>query len=451
MNKPIFEYIVSAPTFGIFPNILLNRIPKEQIREAINEYANVMHDIINKSCTHYEPRISMMFNAFTEKNKIRFFDYYGHCGFKSIYSDSGGLQLITRNHEITEELKDEIYETQTYSEYALCFDVISLSKTTLGHHRNERSQDTNKIFHQDDHKDAGFATGKNIKRQIETFKKLGAKTKVIIIVQGNTKADMLMFFNEIEKQLTDDDYNHVGGFAVADTCIGHGQIELIEMMSVAREISHNTHPSIANHVHLLGVGSIPRLAPAILLKKSNYLDTIDRISYDSSKISQSFMVGAAILNGKIIRLGQRVNQISTNHFKNVYNMFEVFFSRIGVSQDDYLNILFGDNSEEWSNANITYWARANPTEWNIALSYAYKTAHSFYQIVNFHQCIEGIFDGTFKLNKLRKEHTYLESLGNVRDDKDMVEWLAHQKQTRKTKSKRIRREEDVRTLEGLFV
>ena len=451
IKKPTWEYTLSAPTFGVFPNILMEKIPKELVKEAINSYGDIMQKVIHSSCKNFNPIISIMYNAFTEEDKLKFFDYYEYqkCGFQNLYADSGGLQIVTRHLEMTEALKDQIYHTQMRSDYAMCFDEIRLTRDTIAQTRNERSQAQNKIFQQGQHKEAGFETGKNIKNQIETFKRNNAKTKVIVILQGNKRNHMLDFYGEIEKQLTLEDYDHIGGFAVADTCIGSGQLQVIEMLRAARQISHVAHPNFYNHLHLLGIGSIPRLSPAIFLKKSGYLDKIDYISYDSSKISQSFMVGAAILDGKINRLGDLKSIESDKHFRNVYDMFSDYFKSKNFSKDQFLGLIFREG-EKWSNAKVTQWARETGDELKIALSYVLKTAHVYFQIVNYHTCIDDLLDDNPSPNsfKLKKQYAVLNSLKDVNDEVSMQQWLTLQKQSNGITDSQIRCEEDIKVVKG---
>lgn len=461
--KSTFEYVMSAPLFGIFPNRVLSKLDqKPLVKEVLNAYTWKLAKEVSK-VKNYDPLVSVLYNGFTETNQIRNFEYYELKKINNIYADSGGLQIVTRGMSVTDELKQQIYKDQTFADYAMCFDVISLSimlkgkkgktplelKTT----KNERAMADNKRFSRDDHKEAAIATGKNIKEQIESFKRQEAKTKVIVIVQGNNKEDMLMFYNEIERQLNVDDYNYIGGFAVADTCIGNGQIESVEMLRAAKAISDKAHPAIGKHFHLLGIGSILRMVPVVFLKKSGYLDKIDHISYDSSTHTSSFSFGTARLNGSSIKLSSHRNKISCDHFSTLYDMFS-FFLKTKITKDNFMKIIFGDkkfsfgDGNEWSIADINARAAETKDDNIIALGYAMKTAHTFYQVNNFCHCIDGLFDGTFPLGG-GYQNTY--KLMEQSDEAGVEEWLRHQKQSKKSRSKRIRCKEDDIMIDGAFI
>lgn len=443
--KSTFEYVMSAPLFGIFPNRVLSKLPqKPLVKEVLNSYAWILDKEVSK-VKNYNPLVSVLYNGFTETNQIRNFEYYELKKLTNIYADSGGLQIVTRGMTVTDEIKQKIYKDQTFADYAMCFDVISLSSTSKGRTKNERAMVDNKRFGRDDHKEAAIATGKNIKEQIESFKRQEAKTKVIIIVQGNNKEDMLMFFNEIERQLDADDYNFIGGFAVADTCIGNGQIESVEMLRAARAISERAHPAIGQHFHLLGIGSILRMVPVVFLKKSGYLDKINYISYDSSTHTSSFSFGTARLNGSSVKLGAQFNKISYDHFSALYDTFGAFL-KTKITKEAFIKIIFGEG-KNWSIANINARAAETGDDNIIALGYAMKTAHTFYQVNNFCHCIDDLFDGKFHLGD-GYQNTY--KLMEQSDEEGVEDWLRHQKQSKKNRSKRIKCKEDDVRIDGAF-
>ena len=109
------------------------------------------------------------------------------------------------------------------------------------------------------------------------------KKKVInksnIIVQGNFADDMVRWYSIIQDMLTDEHFKNVGGIAVADTCMGNKELESIDMLTAAHRIAQFANPSATEQIHLLGVGSIPRMAPVLYLEHSGFLKDYKKVSY----------------------------------------------------------------------------------------------------------------------------------------------------------------------------
>jgi hypothetical protein len=444
MNKPVLEYVISACAQGIFPNVKLDKLPqKDEVKVGLLHLADIMHKSMALKCTQYTPKLSALYNAYTEEQHLDALKFYNNLGLDSVYSDSGGLQIVTAGKQVTSEIKAKIYQLQSYADYAMCFDIISLKSVTKKRTRNERSNVGNKLFIQDDHLAAGRATGLNIKEQIRAFRELGAKTKVVIIVQGNDKDDMVAFYNEIEKVLDKDDWNYISGIAVADTCIGNGQLESVEMLRAAHAIALNAPDCVSNHLHILGVGSISRMAPVIYLIRSGYLDKFKYISYDSSSHTSTFTYGLLKLNGTCTRLGDVRNHKTSEHFTNVYEMFEPYLKNI-VTKDVLLDILFGPGSEKWSYATVKNRAIKSGKNNHIVMAHLIKAIHTYFQIDNFMWNLDQVF-----LDK----KTYgieLMSLLNVKTEEDMIKWIRAQKGSNNISSKRITREEDHATLDRFY-
>ncbi len=382
------EYVISALRFGIFPNnskLYNNQSP--ELIEALNALFAIFTKYVQDDCQHTDTKVSALYNAYTEVELVKMLGNY-KLPLGAIYADSGGLQVVTAGKSINEQLKQEIYKTQTFSDYAMCFDSISLIRQALPGEkrtRNERSNISNKIFVDSGHLEAAQITANNIKEQVEAFKKLNAKTKVIIIVQGNTIDDMLQFYNEIEKKLEQDDYEYIGGLAVADTCIGSGPLESIKMLQAARAISDNCHPNVSQHLHVLGVGSLDRMRPIMYLAKSKYLDKFKRISYDSSSHTSTFDYGLLKLNGGCTPLGSTKTARSFAHFSNLYDYFHDYLKI--MSKDEFLNIVFGegthnDTNSKWYYSNLKKRLFASKSQY-LTIGLLMKAMHTLYQVHNF--------------------------------------------------------------------
>lgn len=257
-------------------------------KKIIIEGLEIIHNKYSEIFPQFEISTSLLYNAFTE-NRLGI-DYKEHerNGFNSIYADSGGLQVVTRNMQLTEELKLKVYEQQKNADYAFCFDNIPVElKEGATLDGGNRSQVGTKQFISSRFKQCAYETAENIKIQLKSLE--NSDTKVYYIVQGNTYQDMIDWVRYGSEILTDEELSKLEGIAPADTCMGNGDLETCDMLYAAREIL-DLFPMIKKKIHLLGVGSTSRFLPALKLIDSKFLDGID-ISFDSSTNSMCMVMG----------------------------------------------------------------------------------------------------------------------------------------------------------------
>lgn len=449
-DKKQLDYVISAcGMMGVFtPDHTMPWYPT--YKTATLSLMGSLKKRIAETCHNTKPLISTLYNAYTEKNHVSEFKNLDNLGSDSVYADSGGLQIVTAGKSITEDIKKEIYKTQAYADYAMCFDVIPLSSVSLTRTRNERSNIGNKIFHSVNHQESAFATGDNVKQQASYFRSIGAKTKVIIIVQGNTTEDMVNFYRNIESRLSPEDYENIGGMAIADTCMGNGELESIEMLRAAKLIADFCHPNVRKHLHVLGVGSIPRMRPILYLLKSGYLHEFDRVSYDSSSHTSTFQYGLLKLNGTCKSIGSYKTPAVDKHFRNVYRLFNDTFSDY-VTEDQFMTNIFGDGSGDWKFSTIKNRVIENDDPFVIASTLLCNAAHTYFQIHNFVSNLDKVMTDEYNVfndDPSVKEKAMNELLG-ITDDNQMLTWINNH--SNKIVSKRIKRDEDNVSLEEFFV
>lgn len=438
VSKVKLEYVMSAVGgMGMFSkSVFENHL--DILKPDVLTLMRILQSNIEKHCQYTIPKVSTLFNAYTEASFPPKMLTLGNLGAESLYADSGGLQMVTLGKKITPEIKQEIYRTQMISDFAMCFDEIPLEKTTTIQTINERSNTGNKIFNQANHGAAGKLTGLNIKEQSRAFRENKAKTKVIIIIQGNNAQDMMHYYQEIASQLNEEDYQNIGGMAVADTCIGNGELESIEMLRGARAISRICHPNIKKHLHILGVGSIARMRPILYLIKSGYLDTFDNVSYDSSSHTSTLRFGLLKLNGGCKPMGMVRTLRGEEHFAHVYSYFSDMLSPI-LTVDRFLDIILSDGKNPWSYTTIKKTAENFEPPLKV-VAYLVSVMHTYFQIGNFISCLDDVFAED-------PGHHAIGHLARIKTDADMNEWIRHHE--KHVKTKRIKRKEhhaDISTL-----
>ncbi len=441
------DYVISAcGMMGVFtPDHTAAWFPV--YKEATLSLMESLKKRIGETCVNTKPLVSTLYNAYTEKNHVKEFERLDNLGSASVYADSGGLQIVTAGKTITEEIKQQIYKTQTYADYAMCFDVIPLSSVSLTRTRNERSNIGNKKFHSEDMLQSAYATGDNIHAQAKHFRETKAKTKVVIIVQGNSTEDMVNFYKGIETRLVPEDYENIGGMAIADTCIGNGELESIEMLRAAKQIADFCHPNVRKHLHVLGVGSISRMRPILYLLKSGYLHEFERVSYDSSSHTSTFQYGLLKLDGTCKSIGTYRTPAVDTHFRNVYRLFE---DSIGlyIKEDDWLDNLFGNGTGDWKFSTIKNRAMSLSDPDAISATLLCNAAHTYYQIHNFVTNLDKVMTHEYQVYD-KDDDPNINRLLSVKNEEDMIKWFNDCRSN--IRSKRINRNEDIISVEGFFV
>lgn len=291
--KNSLEYVFSGPLYmTITPSVWSKENPDERIAIAA-VMARAIQEI-QKQCSSMlgdtDVTTSILFNAFTESRVGEFLNEVPY-GFSRMYADSGGLQMVTRGLEVTQEQKSEIYRVQSQADFGFCFDQIPLSiKEGAPSNGSHRSQVSSKVFNPDGLDECALATAKNVLEQTERFK--GGKTKAFYILQGNTLDDMCRWFDVGFKAIPEENFNFIQGLAPAGTCMGAGVLESVDMVMAAHVLLDRYGPDIVGkHIHLLGFGSPTRLLPAVYLLRSGALGDGMHISSDSSSSSMCFVMG----------------------------------------------------------------------------------------------------------------------------------------------------------------
>lgn len=273
-----YEYVASA---CCFLKLSETNYATENSKKALNQ---VISNTQNKDDLH---QMSFLFNAFVEPIVGKFLNDNIRESAR-IHADSGGLQITTTGAEANEENKREIYEIQSkYADVSMCFDEIPVTKTIEG---SAQSIDVStKLFHADKIAESGIETGININNQLRYFAENNSKSKVYLIVQGNSFDTRNTFTEEAYSQIDEELRPLISGLAMATTCSGHG---VKEQVTLCANIPHLPVPTeLKKNIHLLGVGSLQRLMPTVILKQTGYLSCVEHISYDSTSHTRTLDYG----------------------------------------------------------------------------------------------------------------------------------------------------------------
>lgn len=295
MTKPTLEYILSGSSYLGFG--------QEKVTKDLSPFFLEVMDSFKSQTDH---KFGILFNALTEEKNGENIHTHLKDSLDSIHADSGGLQMVTLGMEVDSSKKSEIYSIQSrYATVGMCFDEIPVRTTANVSVTNY----TSKKFHIEDLRKCAEETGRNIVTQIEHFQNSGSECKPYLIAQGNCYDTYCQWVQYAMSVIPDDMKPYVGGISVASTSFGSGELEEVEKAFITPHL-----PYEFNNVHLLGVGSLSRMMPILMLIKSGLYDG-KHISYDSTTHSSSVEKGKHYtLNNGVLTPITYEKHLSPKHF-----------------------------------------------------------------------------------------------------------------------------------------
>lgn len=436
----LYEYVFSAPAYlRLMPSTFEKNNEEEYaiLAAAVKEGIKQLRDDVAKK----NVKMSILFNAYTEAAFDEWLRKWDIFGFESLYVDSGGLQVVTTGKQADETLKREVYTVQQNSDFAMCFDEIPCGNKMIEKELNtksNRSRTDNKLYFPDRAEACARKTARNIREQIETLADLGSNTKVMYIIQGNNSNDMVEWFRYGVQELDAWHWDHIGGVALADTCIGNGPQESVEMLHAYHRIRREfTNEYTKDHIHLLGVGSVRRLLPIIQFEKGGFLPSNLRVSFDSTTFSMSYVMGRYHFederidyNGLEPISGEMPDQPSKGGrvksdkmwagivFRAVMNYFDALYTHHfpGVNRDEVLVHLLDSNRSVADTINNAGKHFSTMVRTNIPLL-------NCYQILLFADQIHRALTSNYDISRLRpQERNAFLGLAGVRDLRDYDDW-----------------------------
>lgn len=293
--------------------------------------------------------LSSLYNAFQEQKDGNMLNHYNRIGFNSTYADSGGLQGIRRGIEMSDDIKNGVYKNQAeYSDFAFTFDIspkrgISALKDK---HKGRFTEDFT-VYVKSLVEPAAREGAANIKKQIEMFKELGAKTKILPILHGYdsesfaTCADIIM--NECG-----DTTGYVEGLAMASLSVhADNKVGIMKMFDFVAKTMNDKNIDLKHkeHIHLLGVGLTQRTLPLMMMVKKGLIpESMKRLSFDSTAVTKSYHNGRVYRNTEefknpgdynpVLGFGQGPNV--QQFYSNIYNLFQGYPGLLFDSVEDLI-------------------------------------------------------------------------------------------------------------------
>ena len=392
----MFEYVASGTSY-------FKLMYQESLEPQNLDWFSRTFGSLNDQHNH---KISLLYNAYTEKRPGRWCGEFYRDRVHSIHADSGGLQMITLGRTITTELKEEVYANQAEnSDVAMCFDVIPVR--TLDSGRSERLDLSNRRFDRSDLERCARETGKNLKRQIEFFLEKGTKAKPMLITQGNDYDSYMKWVEFVVKELPPEYVKHIGGIAMGAAALGKGSLEDIKRAFYFSQLPIDLE---SKHLHLLGVGSVYRMIPQMIFMQTGVYEDI-QMSYDSTTHTSGVTQGRYYMDDYAFTFTRAYD----DSYAKVLVDMKKNFPFIEYTVDDLYNIL--------NHSSRTYQAKFGSIDPSLQLYVAYVSS----SIKNFIQQVDKVSKSKDEVLKLAKglDRNAFTALYSVKTTEDFEHWVKH--------------------------
>jgi hypothetical protein len=400
------RYVVSA--FSGYPRIKKFAQGPGNI-EKLNQIIKTIDD-----ATHHSIELNFLLNALTEKTEAKLFkEEYKFP--TELFLDSGGLQMVTRADTLKikdkEAEKLKVYEFQAqYGDYNMCFDEIPKVQVT-----NTSVVGAGFGILVDKYGEYGEKTAQNIIKQQEIFRKMKAKGKILAIAQLHKFEQTKQF---IEPILNIPSKDYIGGIACGSAITSSYKDSLIDMQYfIGRDIPEPFN----NLLHLLGVGSINRIIPFIILYRNGLLK-FNELSFDSATASKGIDAGVfhwrkhkgymrrhRLPKGQLREDGKKIFQeiydFCGHMFFKDYDEFESYGYYWGKRALEIIktDVVFGDEGIKIAEFRVCY---------------------IMYQIYNIILALNDVMEGYgIELYRQAKDKAFIKFLNNAKRAEDVLQFI----------------------------
>jgi hypothetical protein len=365
-----------------------------------------LKSIYNKMRSIEGQEFSFLYNAFSEKSAGKYYKKVRDLGcIYNVHADSGGLQMITLNKTPTKELRHDVYVNQAMnSDIAMSFDEIPLIiESSDG--KAQISDLSTRFFDMENLLERAADSGQNLKDQIEYFQSVSTRSKPLVIIQGNCLNTYKTWTSKLVDVMGEDLFKYTGGLAMSPTSIGMGLYE-----DCVRAIALKTNPYNKDKVHLLGIGSVSRMLPFVIMNGIDWFGKDYHISYDSTSHSRElwghmgYRLNGVKLNGK----SMLERRMIYDHMDSIFSTADMFtFEKFCKWHD--------------ARGNMTTYCELSGID---ELDYNYaeiSSAFLFGQIYNFMKDVDFLANNVDNINIAGAN--VVKTLAEVQTHEDGIYWL----------------------------
>jgi len=389
--------------------------------------------------------VSALFNAYTEEDCARNASNR-FTGMKSIigsnlYADSGGLQMVTLGHDtITEAQRKKIYQTQMkYATHAMSFDEIPSIMI-----------DKKKFYRPTKVYSCGQISGENLLEQYNYFNHYESNTKIVPIIQGWGKDDISLFTDGLMESVEPiwDKFDMIAtGFS--STSIWETARKAIDIYS-----DNRLKGKFTNHYHMLGMSGYKRIIPMLILLKSGLIKDMNTLSFDSSSISMTYVMGNVVKSTQDLIDNKKYN-LGTVRTKEVEDYYQEIFD----FWKDTPNFKYKDINDllecsQFNSRGIKSAKQRHDETDDIDEALKYLTQEQyfiFYNVYKYAMVLEDFLDNEISLENIfkGKDLELFSKLEKITTIDDFYDWQNYVDSTQNTKIE-IYEEKTANPLDSLF-
>ena len=389
--------------------------------------------------------VSALFNAYTEEDCARNATNR-FTGMKSIigsnlYADSGGLQMVTLGHgNIDEAQRKKIYQTQmNYASHAMSFDEIPSIMI-----EKKRFYRPNKVY------SCGQISGENLLEQYNYFKENKSDTKIVPIIQGWGKGDISLFTDglmESVKPIWNNFDMLATGFS--STSVWGTARRAIDIYNDKR-----LRPKFLEHYHMLGMSGYKRIIPMLILLKSGLIKDMETLSFDSSSISMTYVMGNVVKSTKDLISGKKYD-LGTVRTKDVEDYYqEIFDFWKGAPNFNYKDVDDLLECSQFNSRGIKSAKQRHDETDDIDEALKYLTQEQyfiFYNVYKYAMVLEDFLEDEIGLESIfkGKDFELFSKLENITTIEDFYDWQDYVDSTQNTQIE-IYEEETSNPTDSLF-
>lgn len=342
MNGIELQYVAGS----IVSTFSLLNSNKELQQFNIDDFQKVLTYTESKLKGYFD--IATLANAYTEQKVAKLINENNNFGHDDMYSDSGGLQVISKGAMITDELRETIYNVQAkYSKYAMNFDEMPLK--IVGDEVQGIGKNGGEIVYIDELISInGKLTAEHTQKQIDTFNELDVETKILPVLHGYDGDSFVKYANEVLKDL-DDKNERIGGLSIA-SLRGHsdGKVGMMKIFDfIPKILNHeDLEKKYLKHIHFLGISKYQRIIPILMMIKKGIIPKeTKKISFDSTGITKAYIFGKVFKNVEEYKNPRNFKSALTlNDYRDkTYPNIAQFYQNVHKHYKDFEDYIF----ESW--------------------------------------------------------------------------------------------------------
>ena len=280
-----------------------------------------------------------------------------------------------------------------------------------------------KYYRPDKVAECGIISGKNLKEQYNFFKDRKSDTKIVPILQGWGKEDIRKFTDGLLSEVGDiwDEFEMVATGFISTSVWGTAR------RAVDIYMDERLNSQFLNQFHLLGMSGYKRIIPMIMILKSGLIKDMKKLSFDSSSISMTYVMGNVIKSTQDLKDGKKYD-----FGKDRTPQIEEYYKELYEFWKDAPNFVFTDwedllENSQWNKDGIKSAKAKHDLTGNIDDAIKYLTQEQyyiFYNVYKYAMVLEDFLEGEIGIESIfkGKDFELFSKLEKITKIEDFYEW-----------------------------